>query len=252
VLDTAGPPAPHTKGSTCAALGYYAYVPPGYTTQSNLPLLVAFHGDGERGNGTSELTKLLDTGMMRAVKDDAWDPQHRFVVLAPQMDDRGGLGERTGASVKAFLDFAIANYAVDVKRVYLTGLSGGGAPIYNYMGDFQGAGVAATNIVCGWYSSQGKECLWKDVPVWYFHGDSDGVVPAGSHSTPSYNNLVACSPAPTKAPRYTMYKGVGHNAWSMTYDLSGMNATNYPIVSSPPGTTPYDVSLYDWFLQHAR
>lgn len=29
-----------------------------------------------------------------------------------------------------------------------------------------------------------------------------------------------------------------------------MNAQFYPLVA--PGTTPYDVSIYDWFLKYSR
>ena len=166
------------------------------------------------------------------------------------MDDRGGLGERSAASVDAFVKFAKANYDVDVKRIYLTGLSGGGAPVYNYLGTYSGGEVAATNINAGWYTTQGKECLWKDVPIWYFHSDKDGTVPAPDHTTKSYDTLRACSPSAKVAPRYTMFAGIGHSAWGPAYDLSGMDATKYPIIA--PGTTPYDVSLYDWFLRYSR
>ena len=247
-LQTARP-----KGTTCAKLGYYEYVPPAYSTSSNWPLIIAFHGDGERGDGSAtELAKLLDNGLSRDIPRNTWDPKKRFVVLMPQMDDRGGLPERGAASVDAFVKFAKANYDVDVKRIYLTGLSGGGAPVYNYLGTYAGGEVAATNINAGWYSTQGKECTWKDVPIWYFHSDKDTVVPPPEHSTKSYDTLVACSPGAKVAPRYTMFAGLGHGAWGPAYDLTGMDATKYPLVTTPPGTTPYDVSLYDWFLKYSR
>ena len=27
---------------------------------------------------------------------------------------------------------------------------------------------------------------------------------------------------------------------------------SFPLVASPPGTTPFDVSIYDWFLKYTR
>jgi predicted esterase len=240
------------KGTTCAALGYHEYVPPTYDASSNWPLILAFHGDGERGNGTSELGLLLNSGLPQMVKNGTWDPQKRFVVLSPQMDDRDGKTERTGQSVKDFIAFAVANYDVDVHRIYLTGYSGGAEPIYNYLGAEAGGVVAATLPISGWYSTQNTECTWTQIPIWYFHGAKDGTVPAPQHSTPSYNNLVACNPGATIAPRYTMYANRGHDDWNLTYDLSGMNATDYPVVGAPPGTTPYDVSIYDWFLKYSH
>jgi len=240
------------KGTTCAALGYYEYVPAGYDARSNWPLIIAFHGDGERGNGGTDLPLLLATGMPARIASGTWDPAKRFVVLAPQMDDRNGLLDRTGASVADFIAFASANYGVDVHRIYLTGYSGGGEPIYNYLGTYAGGVVAATSPISGWYSTQNDECTWKQKPIWYFHGAEDNVVPPAQHSTVSYDNLVACSPAAPVAPRYTMYADRAHDDWDLTYDLTGMNAATYPLVTSPPGTTPYDITLYDWFLQYSE
>ena len=189
---------------------------------------------------------------LQVIKDGNWDSGKRFVVLSPQMEDRQQPNERSGSSVRDFIDFAKANYDIDVRRIYLTGLSGGGAPIYNYLGDYSGGEVAAVSPMAGWYSTQGKECSWKQIPIWYFHSALDNVVPPAQHSTLSFNTLSSCPQAAPVPPRYTMYKNLGHSAWGPTYDLTGMNATNYPLVASPPGTTPYNVSLYDWFLQYSR
>ena len=97
--------------------------------------------DGERGNGTTDLPNVANNGLAKDIKNGTWDPQKRFVVLSPQMDDRNNMTERTGASVNDFVDFAKKNYQVDVKRIYLTGLSGGGAPrgaVRGQGGDLQG------------------------------------------------------------------------------------------------------------------
>jgi predicted peptidase len=241
------------KGTTCAALGYHEYVPPDYSEHHRWPLILAFHGDGERGNGTSDLGLLLGQGLPFLINNGTWDPKKRFVVLSPQMDDRGGLPDRTGPSVEAFVKFAISNYDIDPKRIYMTGYSGGAEPIYNYLGMAgENALIAAALPISGWYSTQNTECTWKAIPFWYFHGAVDGTVPAADHSTKSYDNLVACDPAPPIAPRYTMYRDRAHDDWNLTYDLSGMDAATYPIVATPPGTTPYDVSIYDWFLQQSK
>ena len=250
IIPTADTQTARPKGSTCAALGYHEYVPAGYAASSNWPLILSFHGDGERGDGVADLGKLLNAGLPLQIKNGTWDAQKRFVVLSPQMDDRGGLKDRTDASVKAFVDFAVANYDVDVHRVYMTGYSGGAEPIYNYLGPESGGIVAAALPISGWYSTQNQECKWKQVPIWYFHGAVDNTVPAPQHSTLSYTRLVACSPGPTVAPRYTLYKDRAHDDWNLTYDLAGMDAVKYPLVA--PGTTPYDVSIYDWFLQYTH
>lgn len=246
------PPVPGSqvarpKGSTCAALGYYEYVPEDYASRDDWPLIIAFHGDGERGNGTTELSLLLNTGLTQQIESDTWDPGHRFVVLSPQMDDRGGLPERRGSSVRDFIAFASANYRVDLHRIYLTGLSGGGAPIYNYLSDEAGGVVAAVVPVCGWYSTRGAECSWAStVPVWYFHGSADGTVPPAEHSSVSYANATACSPGPLDA-RYSLFEGSGHFIWNDVYNGGGMT---FPLVA--PGTTPFSEPIYDWMLRYRR
>ncbi len=252
VAPTPNVPTAHVKGSTCAKLGYLAYVPAGYAARDDWPLIVFFHGDGERGNGTTELPNVANNGLAKDVKNGTWDPKKRFVVLSPQMDDRNGMTERSGASVRDFVDFAKKNYQVDVKRIYLTGLSGGGAPVYNYLSDYAGGEIAAAAPISGWYSTQGKECTWKQIPIWYFHGAVDNVVTAADHATKSYGTLTACSPAAPIAPRYTLFRDVGHSAWDPAYELTGMDAVKFPLVATAPGTTPYDVAFYDWLLQYAR
>ena len=252
IVPTPGVQTAHTKGSTCAKLGYLAYVPAAYATRNDWPLIIFFHGDGQRGNGTTDLPLVDGDGLPKDIKAGTWDPGKRFVVLSPQMDDRNGLPERTGGSVNDFVAFAKANYQIDVKRIYLTGLSGGGAPVYNYLGDYAGGEIAAAAPTSGWYSTQGKECTWKQIPIWYFHGNVDNIVPAKDHATKSYETLAACSPAAPIAPRYTLFRDVGHSAWNPAYELTGMNAASYPLVAAPPGTTAYDVPFYDWLLQYKR
>lgn len=251
VVPSPGNQIAHQKGSTCAQLGYYDYTPSGYDTKANWPLILFFHGDGQRGNGTTDLASNLGDGLPKDIAGNKWDPGKRFVVLSPQMDDRNGLPERTAAYVKAFVEFAVANYDVDIHRVYITGLSGGGAPVYNYLAAESGGIAAATSIESGWYSTQGQECKWKNVPTWYFHGAVDGIVPANDHATKSFNTLVACIPAPATPPRYTLFKDVGHSAWNNAYESVGMNGAE-PLVASPPGTTVFDRTLYDWFLQYTH
>jgi predicted peptidase len=229
------------KGSTCAPLGYSEYVPPDYFNQSALPLIIAFHGDGETGNGgATDLPKIDDTGLPREIKRDRWDIQRRFIVLAPQMTK----AQRTSAQVRAFLEFAMDNYKVDRSRIYLTSLSGGGRPLYVYMHDFAGQDIAAVAPISSVFiASSSKMCGWKDVPMWLFHGAADTTV-LPIHSVRAFNAQTKCHGA--VAPRLTEYTGVGHDAWTGTYSLTALNA------AVQEGTTPYSQSVYDWLLSHSR
>ena len=247
---TPGVQTPRTKGSTCAALGYYEYVPPTYASRTDWPLIIALHGDGEVGDGTTQLSRVITQGLPLQIQNDHWDPGHRFVVLSPQMAD---IFERRGDVLQTYIAFAIANYDIDPHRIYLTGYSGGAEPMDNYLAYASGGLVAAVAPISGYFSMPNTKCSWRQVPIWYFHGANDsGLTAASGNSTLSYDNMIACSPGPTVAPRYTLYANRAHDDWNLTYDLTGMNASMYPVVSAAPGNTAYDISLYDWFLQHTR
>lgn len=230
-------------GTTCATLGYAEYVPPTYTGATSWPLIIAFHGDGEQGTGnSSDIGKVDDNGLPKQVNLDQWDPAHRFIVLSPQMNS----STRTAANVREFIQFAKANYRVDTTRIYLTGLSGGGGPLYRYLDSYAGGEAAAVIPISAVYSfNTAAACGWKNVPTWFFHGSADTTV-TSNNSKVAFDNLNACSPAPTIAPKFTLYTGVSHDAWTRTYSLSGMGSA----VDS--GRAPYDQSIYDWLLQYHR
>lgn len=124
-------------GAACAAqvLGYAEYVPSTYASVASWPLIIAFHGDGEQGTGNStDIVKVDNNGLPKQVGADQWDAVHRFVVLSPQMN----WSTRTAQHVHDFIQFAKANYKVDATRIYLTGLSGGGGPLYKYLDAYAG------------------------------------------------------------------------------------------------------------------
>ncbi len=242
IVPTPGTQTLRARGTTCGPLGYAEYVPPDYTSHDAWPLIVFFHGDGQKGNGSeSSIGTVDDTGLPGQIAANQWDPAQRFVVLSPQMD----WDTRTAEMVQSFIAFAKGNYAVDPSRIYLTGLSGGGGPLYMYLDAYQGGEVAAAIPVSAVYTFASQQCGWKHIPVWFFHGSADMTVTPNNSLVP-YNDLNACSPPPTVAPRRTVYTGVGHDSWTRTYSLSGMSD------ALENGSTAYDVSIYDWLLQYQR
>jgi predicted peptidase len=241
----------HPKGSTSANLGFAEYVPEDYADKTRWPLIVFFNGQGQMGSGSaSDIAKLTYNGLTQDIQSDRWDPEHRFIVLSPQMD-----WEDFNASVvQDFIDFAKANYKVDPQRIYLTALSQGGDPLYAYLSGENGGDAAAAVAISAEAANANQdlqnnpslqECAYKHVPLWLFHGSADTTV-SPDNSRGVFAKLSACMPAGAIAPRYTEYTGVDHDAWSQTYNLSGMDA---PVQA---GTQVYDISIYDWFLQHSK
>jgi hypothetical protein len=54
-------------------------------------------------------------------------------------------------------------------------------------------------------------------------------------------------PAPNPKAKVTIYKGVGHDSWSRTYDLSGLNSS---VVDA--NYDPFNENIYDWLLKYSR
>ncbi|TDO27485.1 dienelactone hydrolase family protein [Kribbella sp. VKM Ac-2527] len=239
-------------GTTDSPSGYYEYLPPGYGGGERSPLLVFLHGFGENGDGSSaELGNLLATGIPQLIRNSGWLSERPFVVLAPQhanptedapyaaceavehpgscvMRIQHDLGHpengspcTTPAEVRDFLSYAIANYDVDPRRVYLTGLSCGAFGAWEYVAEQAGPQVAAMVPIAGdgrpaWETSK---CQLGDVAIWAFHGDADDIVaPAGSIEP--LTDLMACPAPPRRDAELTVYPGVDHDSWTRTYNLT--------------------------------
>jgi hypothetical protein len=250
--DSARHLTPRPLGSTDSSMGYYEYLPPSYTDAgAKSPLLVAFNGYGENGDGSPDgLRNLLGTGIPRFIDIGGWPTGRPLVVLAAQhieeppgfdfspcdnaqwggscsmqvQHDRGHASPTfctTPDEVHDFITYAVAHYNVDPKRVYATGLSCGAFGTWEYLAKYGGAQVAAAVPIAGdgrpaWATAG---CGLGSVPVWAFHGELDDVVdPQGSIAT--MTNLAACSGVPADEARLTVYPDLFHDGWDQAYSGS--------------------------------
>lgn len=221
----------HPLGSTDAGQGFYEYLPAGYSTSQHYPLLIFVHGLGENGDGDGQLSRVLRNGPPKLIENDRWDKELPFVVLSPQ---HSGGGCTSSSEIAALIEFATGNYSINASRIYLTGLSCGAIGSWNYAGQHINSRIAAMVPIAGNGNGAFNRagCALGALPIWAFHGDSDGTVNAGGTTGP-VNNLLACDPGPVDV-RMTIYPGVGHNSWSRTYDLSAGH------------------DIYQWMLGHTR
>jgi predicted peptidase len=221
-------------GTTDAANGFLEYLPVGYDTRDDWPLLVFWHGIGENGDGSEAALDLVAyNGPPRLIRDNNWPAERPFVVLSPQHPGGGCPGND---EVRDFLAFAIETYDIDPDRVYLTGLSCGAIGAWNYMGQYVDEVTVAAFVPIagdggGAWGAQG--CDLAKTPIWAFHGDADGVVLPGGDNT-AMAGLAACAAPPALETKYTVYPGVGHDSWSATYD----------------GSAGHDI--YAWMLSKTR
>ena len=181
------------------------------------PLILFLHGAGERGSDL-ELLKLY--GMPKIVETWTDCP---FIVLSPQCEADSWWTFKVDA-LNALLDEIIAQYVVDVSRIYLTGLSMGGHGTWMLALAYPDR-FAAIAPICG-RGNQSIAARIKDVPVWAFHGAKDDKVPLNESI-----RMVDALKALGSEVRFTVYPDGGHDSWTETYD---------------------NPELYEWFLQHRR
>jgi predicted peptidase len=200
-------------------LNYLIYLPKGYgeNPDEKWPFILFLHGMGERGDDLElvkkhGIPKLLDT------RDD-----FPFVVISPQCPPDGWWGEEVDA-LNALLDEALANYAIDPKRVYLTGMSMGGYGAWQ-LASLYPERFAAVVPICGGGNPAAASRL-KDVPVWAFHGAKDAIVLLSESE-----KMVAGMRAVGGNVRFTVYPEADHDSWTLTYD---------------------NPELYEWLLQQRR
>jgi hypothetical protein len=214
---------PRPLGSTSSSMGYYEYLPPSYSaSEAKSPLLVAFNGYGENGDGTAgALPYLLNTGIPRFIDVGGWPTDRPLVVLAPQHVETPGLPCTTPDEIHDFIAYAVDRYNVDPARVYATGLSCGAIGTWQYLAEYGNEQVAAAIPIAGdgrgaW---EAAGCGLASVPLWAFHGELDDVVSPQGSIVPM-TNVQACPGVSPDRAKLTIYPGLYHDGWDQAYSGS--------------------------------
>jgi len=201
-------------------LNYLLFLPKGYEGSSRKwPLILFLHGAGERGD---DLALVQKHGIPKIVEQQ---PDFPFITVSPQCpEDAWWLSETAG--LIRLLDNVVAKYAVDTKRIYLTGLSMGGYGTWHLAVEHPDRFAAIAPICGGFFGPPKFVCALKEIPVWAFHGAKDPVVPL-EESEKLVKALRECD----GNVRFTIYPEAGHDSWTEAYD---------------------DPELCAWFLGHSR
>ncbi|HTE25988.1 PKD domain-containing protein [Flavitalea sp.] len=208
--------------------GFYEYLPQGYDQGSaSYPLIIFFHGAGERGDGSpSQLPRILSNGVPKMINNGTFPTSftvngqtHKFIVISPQFTDVPAWNQNN--YVNDVIDYAVRNYRVDASRIYLTGLSMGGGMIFYY---FQ-QNINYTNRIAaivpiaeayGFNDGTAKVIADAKVATWLTHNSGDNVINVSP--TRLYEQAInKYSPGLAKA---TIFQVSGHDAWTKTYDLN--------------------------------
>ena len=128
--------------------------------------------------------------------------------------------------LRVLLDEILASHAIDEERIYLTGLSMGGAGAWYFAANYPDR-FAALAPICGaglwWQGFPARAASLKNMPIRTFHGEEDPVVPIKVTE-----EIVDFLKEKKGNIRFTRYPGVEHNSWTQTYQ---------------------NPALYEWFFQ---
>ncbi len=203
-----------------AEFRYVVFVPHGYDGAKALPVILFLHGSGQTG---TDGRKQLTVGLGPAIK--AREKDFPFLAVFPQARKGGwGAGAPDGRLALAILAEVEKAYAVDGERVYLTGVSMGGAGTWS-LAAAHPRRFAAIVPVCA-SGDPRQAARLKDAPCWCFHGDADEVV-----KVKQSRDMIWAIRQAGGEPRYHEYPGVGHACWDRVY------------------ATP---DLYEWLLGQRR
>ncbi|MCM3874070.1 MAG: prolyl oligopeptidase family serine peptidase [Pyrinomonadaceae bacterium] len=192
---------------------YLLFVPAGYDKTKPYPLVLWLHGGGTRGN---DLKLLLGHGDQTGIGFFARaDNQAKYpsLILAPQCPQNKFWGNSDSDHptnemrlVLEILDRVRADYSVDSGRLYVMGMSLGGYGTWDILVRRPRTFAAAIPICGG--GNPSKAAVIARTPIWVFHGDEDESV-----NVSESRRMVAALKKAGGQPRYTEYKGVGHNSW---------------------------------------
>lgn len=193
-------------------LDYLLFLPPAYDAKParTWPLLLFLHGAGERGHDLALVTK---HGPPKLVAER---PDLPFIIVSPQCPAGQVWNDD---ALLALLDHVQSKWAVDPRRVYLTGLSMGGYGTWS-LGLKHPERFAALAPICGGGDTlpallpdPQKAPALRTLPVWAFHGAKDPVVPA----IESERMVQALQRAGHTNVQLTLYPEATHDSWTTTY-----------------------------------
>jgi predicted peptidase len=197
------------------SMPYRLFVPKGYDKTVPYPLIIWLHGGGSAGDdnlGQISLDNKLGTHFWTRKENQ---DRHPAFVLAPQSTGGWDSNAETGLSdelklVLEILEVVRKNYSIDANRIYVAGQSNGGIGAWGLITKKPGFFAAAIPL-CGAGNASLASRAAK-TPVWAFHGEKDDVIPSDYS-----RKMIAAMRSAGGNPRYTEYKGIGHEIWETVF-----------------------------------
>ncbi len=195
------------KDARVEGLGYKVFLPADFDAAKKYPLMLFLHGAGERGDGTTQLDRVLAHG---PVKYAHAGTEYPCILIAPQCPENR-IWPDLADEVGKLLDNVAGEYPVDLDRVSCTGLSMGGFGTFTMGITFPGR-FAALGPICGGGVAWCAPYFGK-TPIWAFHGDADSLVSV-ENSLMMYNSVKTFG----GNMELTLVHGCDHDSWTFAYE----------------------------------
>ena len=200
------------------SLNYRLLSPLTVEQTAKYPLVIFLHGAGERGQDNAAqlyhvMPKFAALETRKAFPCYVVAPQcpaEQQWVNTPWSRLKHDMPETPSQSMDAtikLIDDLIQHYPIDTARLYVIGLSMGGYGTWDLIMRYPKRFAAAVPI-CGGADIDLADRI-KDMPIWFFHGDSDPAVP-----TFRARSMNIALRALGVTPKYTEFTRCGHDAWT--------------------------------------
>lgn len=195
---------------------YMIFVPRDYDARKAWPCIVFLNGSGECGTDGARQT-LVGLGPVLLADQDRWP----CVAVFPQKPTSKKQWSEYDDLVMATLNATRSECNIDESRIYLTGLSQGGAGTWS-LGAKHPELWAALMPVCGYGKPQELAGPLVNIPIWAFHGGKDDVVPPAQSTAivvaiKELRTRVRIAGPVAEEPKLTIFPDANHNSWDPTY-----------------------------------
>jgi predicted peptidase len=211
------------KFSPSKTIPYRLFIPKNYQAGKKYPLILALHGGGEKG--TDNISQLNHEFTNFWANDSIQKDNPSFVVVpqCPPSPETWVKSATIGnydftktpitenlAAVSNILDLLAKEFTLDLDRIYISGMSMGGAATWYMINQYPDR-FAAAIPVCGW-ADTAQANIFNKIPIWTFHEVDDPTVPV-QNTRDLVKAIQARGGSKLKYTEYPASMGFGHESW---------------------------------------
>lgn len=249
-------------------VGYRLFVPDNYDASVDYPLVVAFHGAGERGDDNER--HISAHRLATAWADPVVQGTYPAFVLAPQAPTTSRWSSDADPDNTEFIPVQLAvldilaavedEFSIDPDRIYAVGLSLGGHATWDFISRLPNRFAAAVPMSGRGFTSQADDLF--HVPIWAFTGETDTVVPPSQtrRVIQAFEDLgrdviyTHCRRSPVEARRFDCPGAISQDSLAAAIDAhADLIYRSEPNTGHGPWAPWFDYPLLaDWLFSWVR